>query len=157
LRVSEATGADIDRLGLERGHRTLTILRKGGKIVTIPLAPRTAMAIDLAIGERLDGPIFLGPDVRTTMRDDRARVTLDRQSPTSSPPFRAGAARRPATGVWVPPGPRCPTAKRPVCANWSWRGFELDPAQIVYSAACLPSVGTEPHGAGYGGRPRSSP
>src|SRR3954469_6264332 len=36
--------------------------RKGGKIVTIPLAPRTARAIDLAIGERLDGPIFLRPD-----------------------------------------------------------------------------------------------
>ena len=42
LRVSEATGAAIERLGLERGHRTLTIVRKGGKIVTIPLAPRTA-------------------------------------------------------------------------------------------------------------------
>ena len=41
LRVSEATGADIEHLGLERGHRTLTITRKGGKIVTIPLAPRT--------------------------------------------------------------------------------------------------------------------
>jgi integrase/recombinase XerD len=38
LRVSEATGADIDHLGLERGHRTLTITRKGGKVVTIPLA-----------------------------------------------------------------------------------------------------------------------
>jgi integrase len=50
LRVSEATGADIEHLGLERGHRTLTITRKGGKIVTIPLAPRTARAIDLAIG-----------------------------------------------------------------------------------------------------------
>jgi integrase len=58
LRVSEALGADIDRLGLERGHRTLTILRKGGKVVIIPLAPRTARAIDLAIGERSDGPIF---------------------------------------------------------------------------------------------------
>jgi len=33
LRVSEATGADIEHLGLERGHRTLTITRKGGKIV----------------------------------------------------------------------------------------------------------------------------
>jgi integrase/recombinase XerD len=32
LRVSEATGADIEHLGLERGHRTLTITRKGGKI-----------------------------------------------------------------------------------------------------------------------------
>ena len=39
LRISEALGADIDALGLERGHRTLTVLRKGGKIVTIPLAP----------------------------------------------------------------------------------------------------------------------
>jgi integrase len=35
LRVSEATGADIEHLGLERGHRTLTITRKGGKVVTI--------------------------------------------------------------------------------------------------------------------------
>jgi integrase/recombinase XerD len=59
LRVSEATGADIEHLGLERGHRTLTITRKGGKVVTIPLAPRTARAIDLAIGERTDGPVFL--------------------------------------------------------------------------------------------------
>src|SRR5690349_5740987 len=39
LRISEATGADIEQLGLERGHRTLTITRKGGKVVTIPLAP----------------------------------------------------------------------------------------------------------------------
>ncbi len=59
LRVSEATGADIQSLGLERGHRTLTITRKGGKVVTIPLAPRTARAIDLAVGERHEGPIFL--------------------------------------------------------------------------------------------------
>jgi site-specific recombinase XerD len=42
LRVSEATGADIGHLGLERGHRTLTVTRKGSKVVSIPLAPRTA-------------------------------------------------------------------------------------------------------------------
>ena len=35
LLVSEATGADIEHLGLDRGHRTLTITRKGGKVVTI--------------------------------------------------------------------------------------------------------------------------
>ena len=63
LRVSEATGADIEHLGPERGHRTLTITRKGSKVVTIPLAPRTARAIDLATGERCDGPIFLAADV----------------------------------------------------------------------------------------------
>jgi integrase len=56
LRVSEATDADLEHLGLERGHRTLTITRKGRKVVTIPLAPRTARAIDLATGERFDGP-----------------------------------------------------------------------------------------------------
>ncbi len=64
LRVSEATGADIEHLGLERGHRTLTITRKGGKVVTIPLAPRTARAIDLATGERCGGPVFLTEDGR---------------------------------------------------------------------------------------------
>ena len=42
LRVSEATGASIEALGIERGHRTLVVTRKGGKVVTIPLAPRTA-------------------------------------------------------------------------------------------------------------------
>jgi integrase/recombinase XerD len=49
LRVSEATGADIEHMGLERGHRTLVVTRKGGKVVTVPLAPRTARAVDLAI------------------------------------------------------------------------------------------------------------
>jgi hypothetical protein len=35
--VSAATGADIQALGVERGHRTLVVTRKGGKVVTIPL------------------------------------------------------------------------------------------------------------------------
>ncbi len=150
LRVSEALGADIEALGLERGHRTLTVERKGGKVVVIPLAPRTARAIDLAIGERAEGAIFLSrdgerldrhaawrivrwlarkaginkpvgphtlrhafimaaldagvplPDVqeaashadpRTTMRYDRARVSLDRHATYLVAAFVAGAAR----------------------------------------------------------------
>ena len=150
LRVSEATGGDIESLGLERGHRTLTILRKGGKVVTIPLAPRTARAVDVAVGERCEGPIFLGAngnrldrhaagrivrrvarqagitkrvgpytlrhafitaaldagvplrdvqeaashaDPRTTMRYDRARVSLDRHATYIVATFLAGAAR----------------------------------------------------------------
>ena len=150
LRISEALGADIDALGIERGHRTLTVLPKGGKIVTIPLAPRTARTVDLAIGERLDGPIFLRPDgqrmdrhcasrivrrvarragvnkaigphtlrhafitaaldagvplrdvqeaashadPRTTMRYDRARVSLDRHATYIVAAYLAGAAR----------------------------------------------------------------
>lgn len=74
LRISEALGATIELLGLERGHRTLVVHRKGGKTVTIPLAPRTARAIDLAVGERLEGPIFVGHDGRPMTRDAAARV-----------------------------------------------------------------------------------
>ena len=74
LRISEALGADIADLGLERGHRTLLVRRKGGKIVTIPLAPRTARAVDLAIGDRLDGPIFLSASGRRLDRHGASRI-----------------------------------------------------------------------------------
>ena len=70
----EATGANIEALGVERGHRTLVITRKGGKVVTIPLAPRTARAIDLAVGERSDGPVFLATDGRRLDRHGAARI-----------------------------------------------------------------------------------
>jgi integrase/recombinase XerD len=74
LRISEALGADIAAMGSERGHRTLTVLRKGGKIVTIPLAPRTARSLDLAIGERLEGPIFLRADGLRLDRHGAGRI-----------------------------------------------------------------------------------
>jgi integrase/recombinase XerD len=74
LRVSEATGADIEHLGLGRGHRTLTVTRKGGKVVTVPLAPRTARAIDLAIGERAEGPVFRARDGRRLDRHGAGRI-----------------------------------------------------------------------------------
>ena len=45
----------------------------GGKIATIPLAPRTARAVDLCVGEREDGPIFLNRD--GTRRLDRHAAT----------------------------------------------------------------------------------
>jgi integrase/recombinase XerD len=90
LRVSEATGASIQSLGLERGHRTLVITRKGGKVVTIPLAPRTARAIDLAVGERVEGPMFIAPDGRRLDRHGAARIVRR-------------AARR--AGITKPAGP----------------------------------------------------
>jgi len=39
-----------------------------------PLAPRTARAIDLAVGERVEGPIFCGPDGQRLDRHGAARV-----------------------------------------------------------------------------------
>ena len=58
LRVSEACATNIEDLGFERGHRTLRIIGKGNKPATIPLVPRTARTIDLAVGERFEGPIL---------------------------------------------------------------------------------------------------
>jgi integrase len=74
LRVSEATGADIEHLGLERGHRILVITRKGGRVVAIPLAPGTARAIGLAIVERTDGPLFLTADGQRLDRHGAFRI-----------------------------------------------------------------------------------
>ena len=74
LQVPEATGADIEHLGLEGGHRTLVITRKGGKVVTIPLAPRSARAIDLAVGERTGGPLFTAAEGRRLDRHRAARI-----------------------------------------------------------------------------------
>lgn len=87
LRVSETIGADIERLALERGHRTLTITRKGGKVVTVPLAPRTARAVDLAVGDRCEGPILLG--VGGTRLDRHAAARILRRLAR-----RAGIAKR---------------------------------------------------------------
>src|SRR5215218_6448 len=58
LRVSEACATNVEDLGLERGHRTLRIIGKGAKPATIPLVPRTARTIDLAVGEHHEGPIL---------------------------------------------------------------------------------------------------
>ena len=62
LRVSEACGANIEDLAVQRGHRTLAIVGKGNKPAVIPLVPRTARTVDLAVGERHEGPILCRRD-----------------------------------------------------------------------------------------------
>ena len=42
LRISEALNIDIEHLGIQRGHRTVTVLGKGSKLAVIPLPPRVA-------------------------------------------------------------------------------------------------------------------
>jgi integrase/recombinase XerD len=114
LRVSEATGANIEAIGVERGHRTLVITRKGGKVVTIPLAPRTARAIDLAAGERSDGPLFVAADGRRldrhVPRGSSAGPPAARGSPSRSAPTRCGTRSSPRR--WTP-GCRCGMSRKP--------------------------------------------
>ena len=52
------SGRDADDLGLERGHHTLRVRRKGGNTIAAQLAPRTASTVYLANEERDEGPIF---------------------------------------------------------------------------------------------------
>jgi integrase/recombinase XerD len=62
--VSEACGANVEDLGWERGHRILRIVGKGNQPATVPLVPRTARTVDLAVGERSTGPILTRHDGR---------------------------------------------------------------------------------------------
>jgi integrase/recombinase XerD len=39
FRVTEACKINIERLSMERGHRTMTVLGKGAKLAVIPLPP----------------------------------------------------------------------------------------------------------------------
>ena len=114
LRVSEATGANVENLGIERGHRTLVITRKGGKVVTIPLAPRTARAIDLAVTERVDGPIFLTPEgsgwTGTAPPASSAGSPSAPGSPNRSGRTRCGMRSSPPP--WMP-GSRSATSRKP--------------------------------------------
>jgi len=43
-------------------------------VVIVPLAPRTTRAIDLAIAERTDGPVFLAADGRRLDRHGAGRI-----------------------------------------------------------------------------------
>ena len=114
LRVSEAANADIEALGIERGHGTLVITRKGGKVVTIPLAPRTTRAIDLAIGERIERPIFLAADGRRLDRHGAGRVVrrITRQAGITKTvgPHTLRHALSPRR--WMPAS-RCATCRKP--------------------------------------------
>jgi hypothetical protein len=91
------------------------ITRKGGKVVTIPLAPRTARAIDLAIGERAGGPVFLAGDGRRLDRHGAGRIVRKVARRTgigkAVTPHTLRHAFITAARSWMP-GYRCGTCKR---------------------------------------------
>ena len=80
LRVSEACATNVENVGFERGHRTLRILGKGNKPAVSPLVPRTARTIDLAVGERHEGPILLRRDAERLDRRTAHTAGCDRSA-----------------------------------------------------------------------------
>lgn len=75
LRVSEACAVQIeDTHGEQRGHRTLTLVGKGGKPATIPLPVPVCRAIDAAAGDRTTGPLLLRADGQQLDRRTAYRI-----------------------------------------------------------------------------------
>ena len=60
LRVSEAIGASVEDLGDDSGYPVLRVNGKGGKVVRVPLAPTTVVALRtwLSVAELEDGAIL---------------------------------------------------------------------------------------------------
>jgi site-specific recombinase XerD len=54
LRVSEVCSRDVANLSHQRGHRVLTVLRKGGEEQDMVLAPPAAAAVDAYLATRTD-------------------------------------------------------------------------------------------------------
>jgi site-specific recombinase XerD len=52
LRVDETCAAAVTDLGMDRGHRVLTVIRKGNRKFKIPLTPATAAALDAYLEDR---------------------------------------------------------------------------------------------------------
>jgi len=70
LRISEAVGIDVDDLSSDRGHRLVKLLGKGSKVALVPMAPRTAAAVDGLLN--LVGPLTDTED-RPLFRDRSGR------------------------------------------------------------------------------------
>jgi integrase/recombinase XerD len=58
MRVSELCGATVADLGYTSGHRTLGIVRKGGKLATMPLTGSTSQLADAYLAGRTAGPLL---------------------------------------------------------------------------------------------------
>lgn len=115
LRVSEACSANIEDLGFERGHRTLSIMGKGSKPAMIPLVPRTARTVDLAIGERSCGPLLRRHD--GARLDRRTAHRWVRSIGQAGPPGVCAPPHAPSRLHHGRPGRRCTSPGGPAAAR----------------------------------------
>ena len=79
LRVSEACNVKIEHYqDIERGHRVLRVVGKGGKPATIPLPVPVLRALDAAAGERITGPLLLRNKGGAPVNRKSAALTVQR-------------------------------------------------------------------------------
>lgn len=79
LRVTEACSVKIeDYQHVERGHRVLRMIGKGGKPATIPLPVPVLRALDAAAGDRTSGPLLLRRKSGEPMNRKAAALAVSR-------------------------------------------------------------------------------
>ena len=108
LRVTEAGGTNVEDLAFTQRHRTLRIMGKGSKPAVIPLVPRAARTIDLAIGQRTQGHLA---------SEGRNETGSANGSPLGARHWPRGQASMPSThpcsvrhSSWRPSMPGSPSA-----------------------------------------------
>jgi integrase/recombinase XerD len=74
LSMQAVCAAQVASLHEEKGTRTLSVSLTGGPPIPVPLAPRTATAIDDYLEDRTDGPLLLADDGSALQRFDAARI-----------------------------------------------------------------------------------
>ena len=104
-----AQGGDVgagvcDAMAIQAPDGLAGIHPQGGKVVTIPLARRTARAIDLAAGERTGGPVFLAADGRRLDRHGAGRIVrrIARQAGSARPSRPTRSGTRSSRPRWMP-------------------------------------------------------
>lgn len=57
-RVNEILALNVSQLGYDKGHRTLPLRRKGGRVQAVPVPPMALDALTTYLDGRTDGPLF---------------------------------------------------------------------------------------------------
>jgi site-specific recombinase XerD len=59
LRRGSVRSADADKVGLDKGHRVLDVVTKGGTVKRVPMHPVTSTAVDDYLDDRTTGPLLI--------------------------------------------------------------------------------------------------
>jgi integrase/recombinase XerD len=103
-------GAIEDYQDIERGHRVLRLVGKGGKPATIPLPVPVLRALDAAAGDRTSGPLLLRRKSGVPVNRKAAALAVDQ-----AVQGRPGSRRRSApTLCGTPSSPRAWTPGVPL-------------------------------------------
>lgn len=78
-RIGEVVALDVESLGMDQGQRTVMMMReKGNRSAPVPLPARATWAVDLYLGRRSTGPLFLMPRIEQRMTTTSARRVVSR-------------------------------------------------------------------------------